>query len=206
MALTVDELRAELSHHIQDPARTLVNNDQLLSFINSAAWDAANEGWVLSIQDESLTLAGSDYEYDVPAGLAYIHEIWSEAVAAAGTYPTFIPWHKWDIVVDAASTPAIHFSRQSFTPVVSIDLRLKGQTRPTTEYSSGSTSIDPGMESFIRERAVVYAARNLARRGDATAQGYAALAQEAMITSEALLQKSAEFFRPKRYSRAVPGR
>lgn len=206
MALTIDELRDEMAHHLQDPASQFVNRAQLLAFINSAAWDAANEGWLLDTQDESLTLTSGDYEYNVPSGLAYIHEIWREATTASGIYPTFVPWHQWEIVLDAAGAPAIHFSRDSFTVTVGIDLRLKGQTRPTTEYSSGSSNIDPGMESFIRERAVAYAARNLSRHGGAHAQQYAQLAQEAMATSESLLQQQSDLFRPKRYSRVVPGR
>jgi hypothetical protein len=205
VAWTVDELRDEIASHLQDPASRLVNRQQLLQFINSAAWDAANKGWVLETQDESLTLASDDYEYDVPAGLAYIHEIWQEAATGAGTYPTFIPWHQWEIVVDTGGTPAIHFSRDSFTITASIDLRLKGQTRPTTEYAEDG-SIDPGMESFIRERAVMYAARNLSSQGGAHAQQYAQIEQTAQATSESLLQQQGEFFRPKRYARAVPGR
>lgn len=205
MPWSVTELREEISHHLQDPAHTLVNYDSLIDFINSAAWDASNEGWVVDVQDESLTLAATDFEYDVPAGLAYIHEIWQENTAADGTYPNFIPWHQWEIVMDASSTPAIHFSRQSFTPVVSIDLRVKGQARPTVEYGE-SDSVDAGMESFIRERAVAYAARNLARKGGVTAQLYAQLEQVAMEKSMELMQQQAELFRPKRYARVVPGR
>ncbi len=205
MPLTIVELQTEMGHHLQDAAHTLLNTAQLLAFINSAAWDAAAEGWLLDTQDESLTTAANDYEYDVPAGLAYIHEIWTEAVAAAGTYPTFVPWHQWEIVLDAVSTPAIHFSRESYTPIATIDVRLKGQTRPTSEYAA-SASIDTGMESFIRERAVSYAARNLSRQGGAHSQMYAQLSEVAMVKSETLLQQNAEFFRPKAFSRAVPGR
>ncbi|KKL24763.1 hypothetical protein LCGC14_2412080 [marine sediment metagenome] len=204
MPLTIIELRTEMGHHLQDAAHTLLNTAQLLSFINSAAWDAAAEGWLLDTQDESITLSASDYEYNVPAGIAYIHEIWTEAAAEAGTYPTFVPWHQWEIVLDTADTPAIHFSRESFTPTA-LDVRLKGQTRPTSEYGAGD-SIDTGMESFIRERAVSYAARNLSRQGGPHSQMYAALSEAAMVKSEALLQQNAEFFRPKAYSRAVPGR
>ena len=205
MPLTIDELRDEISHHLQDPASQLVNRDQLLEMINSAAWDAANEGWLLSTQNESITFVAGDFEYDVPSGLAYIHELWMEATAATGVYPTFIPWYQWEIVLDASGSPALHFSRDSFTPANSIDLRIKGQTRPTSEYAETGT-IDAGMESFIRERAVSYAARNMSRHSGAHAQKFAALAQEAFQTSELLLQQSAEFFRPKQYSRAVPGR
>lgn len=206
MPLTIDELQGEMAHHLQDPASTLVNRAQLLEFINSAAWDASNEGWLLNTQDESLTLTSADFEYDVPSGFAYIHEIWQEATAGTGVYPTFIPWYQWEIVLDAAGSPAIHFSRESFSITNAIDLRLKGQTRPTTSYTSALANIDAGMESFIRERAVAYAARNLSRHGGAHAQQYAALAQEAMVTSESLLQQQAELFRPKLYARVVPGR
>ena len=205
MPLTIVELQTEMGHHLQDAAHTLLNTAQLLAFINSAAWDAAAEGWLLDVQDESLTIASGDYEYDVPAGIAYIHEIWTEATTGTGLYPTFVPWHQWEIVLDASGDPAIHFSRESYTPVASIDVRLKGQTRPTSEYGA-SASIDTGMESFIRERAVSYAARNLSRQGGTHSQMYAALSEAAMVKSEALLQQNAEFFRPKTYSRAVPGR
>lgn len=206
MALTVAEALNELSVHIQDPAHQLLNRAQLTACINSAAWDASAEGWVIETQDESLSLGSSDYEYDVPAGIAYIHEIWMEAATGTGTYPTFIPYYQWQIVMDTSSTPAIHFSRDSFTPTASIDLRLKGQTRPTVEYSSETSNIDAGMEAFLRERAVMYAARNLSRKEGAQAQSYLALAQEAFQISELLMQQQAEFFRPKKYSRAVPGR
>lgn len=165
----------------------------------------SNEGWLLPTQDESLTTSASDYEYDVPAGLVYIHEIWQESATGVGTYPTFVPWHQWEIVEDASGTPAIHFSRESYTPVATLDIRLKGHTRPTTLYASGDT-LDTGMESFIRERSIAYAARYMARQGGGHAQSAAQLAQEAMVTSESLLQQQGEFFRPKRYSRAVPGR
>lgn len=205
MALTVAEITSELAHHLQDPGHTLLNTAQLRAFLNSAAWDASAEGWVLETQDESLTTADDEYEYDVPSGFAYIHEIWSETTTATGIYPTFIPLHQWTIEMNAAGSPAIHFSRESYTPVADIDLRLKGQTRPTVEYGE-SDDIDAGMESFLRERAVFYAARNLARVGGAQAQTYLPLSQEAFQTSELLMQQQAEFFRPKKYARAVPGR
>lgn len=205
MALTVNTLRDRVAHHIQDPSHSLVNRDQLLAFLNSAAQDVSNEGWLLPTQDESLTIGSADYEYDVPSGLVYIHEIWQESATGAGTYPTFVPWHQWEIVVDASSTPAIHFSRDSYTITASIDLRLKGHTRPTTLYADGDT-LDTGMESFLRERTIEYAARYMARHGGAHAQMAAQLSQEAHVISESLLQQQGEFFRPKRYSRVVPGR
>lgn len=206
MALTIVELTDEISVHIQDPGHDLLNRAQLLEAINSAAWDALAEEWFLDTQDETLTTGSADYEYNVPAGLARIHEIWQETTTATAIYSTFVPWHQWEIVVDKLGVPAIHFSRESYSLTTTIDLRLKGQTRPTTEYSEDTDEVDTGMESFIRERAVSYAARNLARGGSAHAQQYAQLSVEAMERSMELMKQQGEFFQPKRYSRAVPGR
>lgn len=277
MPLTVEELRDEISHHIQDPARTLISDGQLLEFINSAAWDAANKGWLVDLQDdESLYLATSTFEYAVPASFAYIHEIWEEGdatdvgsnlnealdtsetdvdvvngtlyavgdriridsewmqvtavvanvltvtrgvlgtIAAThtsgtaifrgpGTYNRWLPWSRWQIKRGLSNSPVIWFDNDLFTITVGHRLRVLGQSRPTTEYGEDA-SIDTGMESFIRERAVAYAARNLSRSGSQHAQTFPPLGAEAYAASEDLLQQQAELFRPKRYSRVVPGR
>jgi len=206
LPLTIDELRDEISHHIQDPANRLVNRDQLLEFINSAAWDAAASGIVIPLEEsESLTLVTGQFDYTVPASFAYIHEIWSETTAATNVYPDIIPWNRWQLVFDG-SVSVIRFSREFFTIVNDLDLKVKGHERPTSEYSSATSNIDAGLESFIRERAVSYAARYMARNSGTQAQQYAQLVQEAFQTSEALLQQQEEFLRPSVYSRAVPNR
>ncbi len=206
MPLTIDELRDEISHHIQDPGNRLVNRNQLLEFINSAAWDAAASGLVIPLEEnESIALASSTFDYTVPDDFAYIHEIWQEATTGTGTYPNFIPWNRWQLAYDGG-VAVIRFSREFFTPVASIDLQVKGHSRPTSEYTSATDNIDAGLESFIRERAVSYAARYMARNSSSQAQQYAQLVQEAFQTSEALLQQQEEFLRPNVYSRAVPNR
>ena len=206
MPLTVDELRDEMSHHLQDPASLLVNHDQLIEFINSAAWDAANAGWVVDLEEsETLTLASSTYAYDVPASFAYVHEL--IVADAAGDYPLsqLIPWSQWQIVMNGATVQFL-LSKDRFTITNGRALKVRGQARPTSEYSSGSDNIDAGMESFIRERAIMYAARNLSRHSGAHAQQYAQLMVDAKATSDELLTKQAELFQPKTMSRVVPSR
>ncbi|KKN84457.1 hypothetical protein LCGC14_0289190 [marine sediment metagenome] len=205
MALTVDELRDEMSHHLQDPARLLVNDDQLLEFINSAAWDAANEGWVVDLDEtESTTLSSGTYAYDVPASFVYVHEL--IVADAAGDYPLsqLIPWSKWQIVMNGATVQFL-LSKDRFTITDGRAVKVRGQARPTAEYSADG-SIDAGMESFIRERAIMYAARNLSRHSGGHAQQYAQLMVEAKATSDELFTRQAELFQPKTMSRVVPSR
>jgi hypothetical protein len=206
MPLTIDELRDEIANHLQDPASRLVNRAQLLEFINSAAWDAANEGWVVDLEeDESLSLTTGTYAYTVPASFVFIHEV--IIADAAGDYPLsqLVPWSQWQIVMNG-DTVQLLFSKDRFTITNGRAVKLRGQARPTSEYTSGTASVDAGMESFIRERAVMYGARNLSRHSGAHAQQYAQLAQETLQTSELMLQQQAELFRPKEYSRVVPSR
>ncbi len=204
MALTVAELKDEISHHIQDPSHFLVNTDQLLEFINSASWDAAAEGAVLPIEDnESLTISTGTFEYNVPATFAYIHEIWQEATATSDIYPAFVPWNRWLLSYNG-SNAIIRFSREYYTITNDIDLQVLGHRRPTPEYSEDTENIDAGLESFIRERAIAYAARNLSRTGDTAAQAYAQLYLDAIQSSTTILKEQTEFVRPGIYSRAVP--
>ena len=277
MPLTVDELTNELAHHLQDPAHQMVNRNQLLAFINSAAWDVANEGWNVDLQDdESIYIATATFEYAIPTGFSFMHDLWEEgtpvdvvsnlnevldttetgvdvvdgtlyavndriridnewmlvtaivvntltvtrailgttaathALATAifrgpGTYYNWIPWARWQMKVGGANAPTLWLDDQLFTINIGRRIRLLGQGRPTTEYI-GKGTIDTGMESFIRERAVAYAARNMSRHGGQHATQYAQLAQEAWETSEMMLKHQAELFQPKRTSRKVPGR
>lgn len=206
MAWTVDELRDEIAHHVQDPAHTLVNRAQLLDFINSAAWDASNQGWVVDLDEtESTTLATGTYAYDVPASFAHVHEL--IVADAAGDYPLsqLVPWSQWRIVMNGATVQFL-FSKDRFTITNGRTVKVRGQARPTVEYSSGTANIDAGMESFLRERAVMYAARYMARTGGSLSQTAAMLEQSTFQTSELMLQQQPELFRPKEYSRVVPSR
>lgn len=206
MGLTIKELKDEISQHLQDPSNRLLNRDSILEFINSAAWDAANQDWLISIEeDESLTLVADTYDYTVPSGFAYIDEVWIADSSGAYLEDNMAKYHEWWLVLDGAAT-VLRFSQTFFTIPGAYAIKLVGQARPTAEYSSDSTEIDAGLESFIRERAVAYAARHLARHGGDHAARYAALEQEALTFSDNFLQHQGERFQPKHYGRMVPGR
>lgn len=204
MPLTVDELRDELAHHLQDSAHALINRNQLLEMINSAAWDAANGDWLIPLDDETLETVAATYEYAVPASFLYIHDVWLES-ATAGLFDRRILRNQWRLLL-TGTTPQLVLDPDLHTITATRNLKLQGHRRPTTEYSEGTTNIDTGLESFIRERAVAYAARNLSRHGGQHAQQYAQLAQEAWQMSENLLQNRPEQYRLHIRSRLVPGR
>lgn len=203
MPLTITELRDEVSHHLQDPANLLVSQGQLLEFINSAAWDAATNDWLVPLDDVSLVTAADTYQYAVPANFQYIHDVWLES-GTADLYDRRVLRNQWRLLLVGA-TPTLYFDPDLFTIVATRNLKIVGHRRPTTEYTETST-IDTGLESFIRERAVAYAARNLARHGGQHAQQAGQLEQLAWQTSEALLQNRPEQYRLHVRSRLVPGR
>ncbi len=202
MALTIEELRDEIAQHLQDPLHLLVGREQLLEFINSAAWDAANQDWLLPKSNESIETAASTYEYAVPSGFTYIHDIWLES-STANQFDERILRNQWKVGL-VSTTATIIFDSILWTIVATRNLKLDGHARPNTEYTD-SESIDVGLEAFIRERAIMYGARNMSRHGGQHAQQYAQLAQEAFTTSEGMLQNRPEQYRLHLRSRFVPG-
>ena len=204
MALTIEELRDEVSNHIQDPAHLLLNRQQLLEFINSAAWDASNGEWLLPLDSESLETSSGVFEYTVPSTFVYIHEVWLES-STANQFDVRIVRNEWRLQL-VGSTSTLIFDSLLHSITVTRNLKLVGHLRPTVEYSEDTDNVDAGLESFIRERAVALGARNLARGGGQQAQQYAQLAQEAYQTSADMLANRPEQFRMHLYSRLVPGR
>ena len=74
--MLVSELIDEVSLHIHDPASQEVTRLQHLTFINGATRDLTNAGWLLEIQHaENIELLDDNFEYDVPAGFAYVKEL-----------------------------------------------------------------------------------------------------------------------------------
>ena len=202
MALTILELQDELANHLQDPSRFLLANSQHLEFINSAAWDAANNDWLLPKYDDSLETASSTYEYTIPSGFEYIHDIWIES-STSDQYDERILRNQWKIgLVD--TTASIIFDSVLWTVVATRNLRVLGHKRPNTEYTD-SDSIDVGLESFLRERAIMYASRNLSAHGGQHAQQYAAMGDRAMQISDIMLENRPEQYKLHFRSRFVPG-
>lgn len=200
--MNVDDIRDEIAHHLQDPAKAQVNNQQLLEFLNSAARDAGNEGVVIPLEDdESLTLIAADFDYAVPTSFAYIHEINMETGVASGIYTILVPWARWRIIVDAG-VPQILFSRDLFTITAGLKLKLRGHKRPVS-YTDGAETVDIGLESFLRERAAAYGARFLTHGQSQRARTYDQMFQDAWQASEGLLQQLPETYRPNDYSQRV---
>jgi hypothetical protein len=320
---TVNDIREDIANHLHDPLMVRVQAYQLLEFINAASHDARSKEWLLLLDDETLLLASSTYEYDVPASFAYIHEVWLES-ATGGRFDERILRNQWRLLL-VGTTPALVFDGDLFTITAGRNLKLVGHQRPT-EYTAsvagvnevqrvshdgtggtftlsfggqttaainwnasaadvksalealssvvsvdasggalptaveitftdpgaqnvaemteddssltgdtvgvtiatvtqgrlasgtGASSIDTGMEAFIRERALSYAARYLARLipsvADAVAEGvvadegarYSELVQESWLKSENLLQERGVEYRLHPKSRVVPGR
>ena len=74
--MLVSELIDEVSLHIHDPASAEVTRGQHLIFLNGATRDLTNSGWLLEIQHaENIELLDNNFEYDVPAGFAYVKEL-----------------------------------------------------------------------------------------------------------------------------------
>jgi len=136
-------------------------------------------------------------------------------------------------VIDNA--PVIVFDSRLYTFTAGDRLKVVGQKRPT-EYTSDTETIQAGMESFIRERAIAYAARTLAMlpveghiaqaqatEGDTPSSGarlasilpgaeerraarLMALSERCLANSEHMLSMHPAEFRVKPNSRRVPTR
>ncbi len=134
-----------------------VSIPQMLTFINDAALDLRNSGWLkILADDESITFATNDYDYDVPASFAFIHELRVEdTTLSTSTYDEVVDGHFWYVPEDVAGTPEIVFHR-AFPIPNGKKLKVMGQERPSL-YTAITDTIDAGMESFIRESALASA-------------------------------------------------
>lgn len=203
--MDVSTLKKEVASHISDPAMRQVTGRQILSFLNSAARDAASRGIYIPLEeDESLELASNDYDYTVPSGFITIAEVWLENTTQAGLFDRLVPRYMWRLGLDAG-VPVLRFNSDVFDIEAGKNLKLVGQKRPST-YTDDADTLDPGLESFLRERTISYSARYLARGGSNYSRQYATLAQESYATSELFLSSSPQEFRMRPDSRKVLGR
>jgi hypothetical protein len=152
----VDEIYAVLR-----PSESVeVTISQLQTFLNMAARDAQRSGQLIVLEDdESLTWTSNTYEYNVPASFAYVSELRVENTATGtSTWDEEVPYHFWSIRLDD-SVPKFFISRGFPIPAGKL-MKVVGQKRPTI-YSSGATglaeTVDLGLESFLRDRAMSFA-------------------------------------------------
>lgn|SRR5574341_345751 len=205
MAMTVVDLLGEVAEHLHDQNMERLDADRLITFLNSAARDAANEGWYVHLEeDESIALVADTYDYNVPATFVYIDQLWLESATTDGLFDRFLPYHYWYIVLDD-TVPQIRFDSQFMIIEAGKNIKVVGQKHPST-YTVGSGSIDQNMESFLRERTIAYAARFLARAGEDFDGAYDKLASEAFAISERLLHSHPQAMRQRPNAQYVPGR
>lgn len=155
-------IKKRVALSVRDPERALLADAEYGFFVNDAIDDLRNGGWLQPLEeDETTTMAEDTYEYDVPDGFAYIYALITED--ADGDYPAsyVIPYHQWRIGLDASTDPEFMFNKVQWAPDNGKTIKVIGQKRPAE--LSGTDTVVAGMESFIRERAIAYAARAMAQ-------------------------------------------
>lgn len=181
------------------------------TFLGAAVQDAKNSGWLIVLEDdESLTWTANTYAYAVPASFAYVSELRVENTATSpSTWDEVVPDHFWEIRLDS-SVPKFFIHRGFPIPSGKL-MKVIGQKRPTL-YSAGATglaeTVDPGFESFLRDRALAYALSFQATASPDLEidRSRIALMDRAMGRSEAMLARHPQENRVNPSAEHVPGR
>ena len=204
---TATALALRVAARVHDVNQVELSAAGYLGFVNDAIDDIVAGDWLLpQADDESLTLADSDYDYAVPAGFAYIRRL--IVADSVGEFPleNTVPQHHWRVSYDADSAPEIYFFPDAFDLLISgRALKIIGQKRPAQAVAGGAT-IEPGMEAFIRERATAYAAEYLAGGTSQFAQWRQRISETSWAKSERMLGNHPMEFRCKPSSIHVPSR
>lgn len=154
----VDAIKAQL----REPFEMEISIDQVVTFINNAADDAGGAGWMIPIEDdESLTYTNATTPLAVPATFAWVREI-----RYGSNYDSLIPRHYWDIRINSSAPTFFWHTALSTTPAGA--LKVVGYKRPKNDYATTLTeTVDPGMDAFLRSRAMFHALQFLSTRGTA---------------------------------------
>lgn len=203
--MLVSDLATELALHAHDPNNAELSAANWLSFIASAARDARSSGWLIYIEDdETTTVAASDYQYSVPSTFAYVNKLLlEETIDGNSVYVQEIPRSHWEIRYDGSAAVFEFNTLTSLT--VGKKIKVIGQKRPTI-YTAQSDTIDVGMESFLRERALYFGFRYLAAGRSEYAQWRQTMSQQCWVTSEDFLRRHPQEFRMMPSATVVPGR
>ena len=151
---TVLDIIDSVKARMREDDRIEVTFAQMLSFINDAAQDLVASGWVIQDSDEAAAFVSGTYEYAVPSGIAFVHEIRVEnTVTTPSTWDEIIPLHFWRI--GEYDSPMINFHKAFPLPDAKL-MRVLGQKRPSL-YTATADTVDLGMEPYIRESALASA-------------------------------------------------
>ena len=203
--MLVSEIRDEVALHLHDVDKAEISDANLLVMLNTAVRDARNSGWLIRLEDnESLEVAASTWEYSVPASFAYVEKLLlEEDISGTSVYIKQIPSAHWEVRLNG-SVPVFTFKSDEFL-VTGQNLKVVGQQRPTL-YTVASETIDPGMESFLRERMLFYAFRYTGAGLSELARWRQSMATMAYQTSEGFLRRHPQEFRMLPSAVEVPGR
>lgn len=211
--MLISELIDEIMSHVRPPDEIGLDTSLVMTYINSATRDARNAGWLIHMEDdESLTALQNTWEYAVPATFAYVHEIKVENnTTSPSTWDEVIPEGYWDISINGG-VPYFFFITPFMLPV-GLKFKVIGQRRPTIYAAVGET-IDAGMESLLREWAIVYSlgfirstAKDIWGEPDEGIDGQRfAIWDRRRRTAELMLRQHPQEFRVRPDSHLVKGR
>jgi len=205
---TATAVALRVAFRCHDTAQTELSAANYLTFVNDAIDDLVAAGWLEpQSEDETTSMADSTYEYNVPAGYAYVYALIEEDRTTSNLYPfgNAIPKHQWRIALDADGDAEFTFDSDLWRPTDGKKIKVIGQKRPSANLA-GATSVVAGMESFIRERATHYAAAHLAGGRSELSTSRERLSETAWRNSEMMLAQHPTEFRVRPGSVYVPGR
>lgn len=199
-------IKTYVAVRIHDSGKTEVSDANLGYFVNQAIDDLTLAGIVLPLEeDESLTFATGTFQYTVPASFAFIYELRLESAAASGKYPTAIHPSLWTVVYDGAAAK-FQFNENE-APVTTwngLKMKIRGQKR--VPQLTGTDTVEPGLEGFIRERGVSYAAEFVSGGGSQLEAQRRRLGEVAWDRSERMLARIGPAYRARPDCVRVPAR
>lgn len=200
---TVKTLVDNIMGQVRPPFGMEPTIDQVVGYINDAAFDAAGQGALIHIEDdESVTFATPTVS--VPASFAWIREI----RYGSPNYESVIPRHYWDVRMDGGVAKVFFHSALSGPSGL---LKFIGFKRPKTDYAVAMTdTVDEPLVAFLRERAIFNLMQFIAVPGTEQEDALRALHSETRWkTAETILRTYLNEVQEKKYvpaPRFVPGR
>lgn len=201
---TVLDLVDDIMDGIRGPDVIEITIPKVQSFINQAVSEARSSGWLLPAEDdESLTFLSNTYEYNVPSDFAYVEELRVENdTTSPSTWNERVGSHLWEIRINS-SVPVFFIHRAYRLPVGQL-MKVIGQKRLTL-YSALVTTVDPGVEAFLRARASATALGFIHAAGELDPQRFS-MWQQHRRDAELLLGRHPMEYRVQPSSTYVLGR
>lgn len=199
------DLAQSCALHVRDEGFNELSKSNWTRFIGDAGIDARDSGWFLPMSDDtSITVTAQTYNYAVPAGFAYVDAILlGETINDTDIFLREVPANHWDIRL-RDGVP--NFELNTVTEMITgKPLKVIGQKRPGI-YTTQADTLDSGMESFLRERALYFGFRFLGAGVSELSRWRQIMAQQAWATSEAFLKRHPQEFRMRPNAREVLGR